>query len=287
MNTEKLVSLGSIAYQPLLVFYRSATNINVLSGLEGRRLAIGAEGSGTRTLTLLLLQTNGIVPGGNTQLLALDAEAAANALTNGTVDAVFLMGDSASTQVMRTLTHSEDIRLFDFAQADAYTRRFSFLNKIRLPEGSVDFGRNIPAQDVMLVGPTVELVARKGLNPVVANLLLDAAREVHGTPGLLQNWASSPHRSCSSSSSARTPPHALQVSALFFVSVPALLDRQPPQPRPRGLCADAAGAHPRAEVIARRVPLAETTSNLPLVPRPAETRARGRRRSDPGQRGRN
>jgi TRAP-type uncharacterized transport system substrate-binding protein len=186
-NGAKLVSLGSISYQPLLIFYRSATPLNLLSGLEGRRLAIGAEGSGTRTLALLLLQTNGIVPGGATQLLDLDARDAATALLDGKVDAVFLMGDSASGQTMRLLMHSEDVRLFDFAQADAYTRRFGFLNKVMLPAGSVDFGRNIPAQDVRLIGPTVELVARKDLNPGLSDLLLDAARNVHGNAGLLQN----------------------------------------------------------------------------------------------------
>jgi TRAP-type uncharacterized transport system substrate-binding protein len=186
-NTEKLVSLGSISYQPLLIFYRSATPISLLSGLNGRRLAIGPEGSGTRALGLLLLQTNGIVPGGTTQLLDLDAGDAASALLDGKVDAVFLMGDSASTQIMRTLTRSADIRLFDFAQADAYTRRFDFLSTIRLPEGSLDLGKDIPAQDVTLVGPTVELVARKELNPVLSDLLLDAARVVHGNVGLLQS----------------------------------------------------------------------------------------------------
>ena len=60
----KLFSLGSIAYQPLLIFYRSATPINLLSDFAGLRLAIGPEGSGTRTLALELLATNGIAPHG-------------------------------------------------------------------------------------------------------------------------------------------------------------------------------------------------------------------------------
>jgi TRAP-type uncharacterized transport system substrate-binding protein len=43
--TDKLVSLGSISYQPLLVFYRGAP-VESLSDLTGRRLAIGPVGSG-------------------------------------------------------------------------------------------------------------------------------------------------------------------------------------------------------------------------------------------------
>src|ERR1017187_1751856 len=48
VNTDKLVSLGSIAYEPLLVFYRSAEPLDLLSQFNGKRLAIGPVGSGTR-----------------------------------------------------------------------------------------------------------------------------------------------------------------------------------------------------------------------------------------------
>ena len=101
IKTDNLVSLGSVAYEPLLVFYRSATPLDLLSNLKDKRLAIGPEGSGTRSLASALLAANGIEPGGATVLLDLDAAAATKALLAGTVDAVFLMGDSASTQTMR------------------------------------------------------------------------------------------------------------------------------------------------------------------------------------------
>ena len=186
-NTQNLVSLGNLAYEPLLVFYRGTNAISLLSELAGKRLAIGAAGSGTHMLALTLLQTNGFTAGGATQLLGLDTEDAAQELMVGTVDAVFLMGDSASSQTMRTLLHTPGIHLLGFEQADAYTRRFNYLNKLRLPEGIIDFGRNLPAHDIWLIGPTVELVARPDLNAAVSDLLLEAAREIHGNAGLLQN----------------------------------------------------------------------------------------------------
>jgi len=188
----RLFSLGSVAYQPLLIFYRSSTPANLLSDLAGRRLAIGSLGSGTRALAITLLETNGIVPGSTTTFLDLDAEDAAKALLDGKVDAVFLMGDSASAQIMRTLLHSPGIQIFDFTQADAYTRRFGYLNKLELPRGSIDFGRNLPPHDVTLIGPTVELVARTSLHPALSDLLLEAAREVHGNATLLQRRAEFP-----------------------------------------------------------------------------------------------
>jgi hypothetical protein len=186
INTDKLVSLGSVAYEPLLVFYRSAAPVDFLSELNGKRLAIGPVGSGTRFLAFALLAANGIKPGGATVLLDLDAEGATKALLASTVDAVFLMGDSASTQNMRELLRTPDIRLFDFTQADGYARRIHYLNKLELPKGSIDLGENIPPHDVYLIGPTVELIARANLHPALTDLLLEAAREVHGRAALLQ-----------------------------------------------------------------------------------------------------
>ncbi len=192
MNIDRLDSLGSISYEPLLIFYRSPAPIGLLSRFSGKRLAVGPEGSGTRSLALALLAANDIEPGGATVLTDLDAEDAAKALLDGKVDAVFLMGDAASPKIMRTLLRTPGIRLFDFTQADAYTRRIGYLNKLELPRGSIDFGKDIPAHDVYLIGPTVEFIARTGLHPALSDLLLEAAHEVHGRSGLFKRQGEFP-----------------------------------------------------------------------------------------------
>jgi TRAP-type uncharacterized transport system substrate-binding protein len=182
----KLVSLGSLAYEPLLVFYRAASNITLLSELRGKSLAIGPPGGGTRALAMTLLNLNGIETNGPTKLLDFDAEKAAKALLAGEADAIFLMGDSASSTLMRQLLRNPEIRMYDFVQADGYTRRISYLNKLELPKGSLDFGKNLPGHDIYLLGPTVELIARKKLHPALCDLLIEAAQEVHGGAGLLR-----------------------------------------------------------------------------------------------------
>lgn len=183
-DAEKLLSLGSISYQPLMVFYRGAAR-SLLSDFKGKRLDIGEEGSGTRLLALTLLKMNGIEPGGATQFVSLPGDSE-RALLENKIDAIFVMGDSTSTDLMRRLLHTPGIRLFSFAQADGYSRRVSYLNKLELPKGSLDFGNDIPPEDTFLIGPTVELVARKGLDPALSDLLLGAAREVHGGPSLFK-----------------------------------------------------------------------------------------------------
>jgi hypothetical protein len=55
-----------------------------------------------------------------------------------------------------------------------------------LPQGSIDLGSNIPSHDITLIGPTVELLARENLHPALSDLLLEAAREVHGNGSLFQ-----------------------------------------------------------------------------------------------------
>ncbi len=192
LNTDQLVSLGSVFYEPLLVFYNGKAEVTRLSQFRGKRLAIDLPGSGTHALALSLFEANGIERGGSTVLRDLYAEDAAAELFAGKIDALFLMGDSASLQLIRKLLHTPGIRLMSFAQADAYSRRFGYLTRIELPEGSIDLGKNIPAHNVSLVGPTVELVARSGLHPALSDLLLEAAHEVHGGASLLQHQGEFP-----------------------------------------------------------------------------------------------
>jgi TRAP-type uncharacterized transport system substrate-binding protein len=186
VNIEGLKSLGSLFTQPLVIFYRGDRRIDQLWQFRGKRLAIGPEGSGTHSLAMKLLKANGI-DSRPTVLLELSGEDAAAALTAGKADAAFLMGDSATPAVMRSLVTTRGIRLMSFAQADGYLRRFPFLSKLQLPRGAIDLGKNIPAEDVELIGPTVELVARDNLHPALSDLLIGAAREVHGGPGMFRN----------------------------------------------------------------------------------------------------
>jgi len=183
---EHLVSLGSVSYEPLYFFYRSAKPLYLLSQFSGRKLSISPKGTGTRSLALALLALNGIEPGGSTTLLELDDEAAEKDLLAGKIDGAFMMSDSASTQTIRELLRQPGIKVFSFSQADAYIRRIRYLNKLVLPRGTIDLGRNIPDQDVLLVSPTVELIARADLHPALSDLLLEAAREVHSRAGRYQ-----------------------------------------------------------------------------------------------------
>jgi hypothetical protein len=186
VDVTQLVSLGSLFAQPLMVYYRGAEPVERLSQLAGKKVAIGPRGSGTRALALKLLKANEIeadAPG----LLELSGEEAASALIAGSVDAAFLMGDSATPKIMRRLRDTPGIEMMNFRQAAGYVRKFPFLSKLDLPEGAMDLARNHPPRPYQLIGPTVELVARKDLHPALSDLLIGAAREVHGRAGLFRD----------------------------------------------------------------------------------------------------
>jgi TRAP transporter TAXI family solute receptor len=184
VNVDTLFSLGYLYYEPLWVFYRGGRELDRLTQLKGSRIAVGAEGSGTRKLALQLLETNG-VDAKSATLLPLGGLSAVEALQSRKVDAVFLVGAERSAAVW-SLLYAEDVRLMSFAHADAYTRLFPHLARLTLPQGAIDMTRNIPARDVALVSPMATLVAHESTHPALIQLLLQAAQEVHSEAGIFQ-----------------------------------------------------------------------------------------------------
>jgi TRAP-type uncharacterized transport system substrate-binding protein len=186
IDVSHLFSLGSVLTQPLMVYYRHSEPVEMLSQLKGKRLAIGPEGSGARVLALKILKANDM-DGPPTVLRELAGEEAADELLAGKIDAALMMGDSATPAIMRKLRSNDTVEIASFRQADGYLRKFRFLSKLTLPEGAYDLGKNEPPKTLTLIGPTVELVARNDLHPALSDLLIGAAREVHGGAGLFRN----------------------------------------------------------------------------------------------------
>ncbi len=181
-----VVSLGSLFYEPLALFYRGRQPLTRLSQLEGRYLGIGTDGSGTRFLAAALLQANGIAPDAHTHFEPIEGSVAMHALLDGRVGAIFLSGDSATGANFKTLLLAPGIHLFNFVQADAYVRRFRYLDKLVIPAGTFDLGHDLPRQPTNLLAPTVELLAHSDLHPALVDLLVQAAREVNGHGNVLQ-----------------------------------------------------------------------------------------------------
>jgi TRAP transporter TAXI family solute receptor len=192
VSSEKagnVVSLGSLSYVPLWVFYRGDP-IDDVASLRGKRISVGPEESGTRALALTLLTANR-ADQAPTELLAFEREAAIEQLKQGKLDAVFLVA-TAEAPAIQKLAAVPGVRLLSFARGEAYVRRYPYLARLVLPRGAFDLAADIPEQDVVLVAPTANLVARDSLHPALAYLLMRAASEVHGRAGLLDRASEFP-----------------------------------------------------------------------------------------------
>lgn len=183
-DARDLESLGGIAYAPLWVLYRGDAEVSDLSALRGRRIATGEPGSGVSAVIGPLLAANGITPA-TSQLVELPFDAALAALLRGDVDVAFL-GEGPQHPAFIDALAQPGIRLMDFARADAYARRFPWLHELSLPAGTFDFERNLPHRAVRLIGATAMIAARDSLHPTIVDLLVDAAREVHGGNGVFE-----------------------------------------------------------------------------------------------------
>ena len=218
-DDEDLMSLAGLYYEPLWVFYRGPAELDHVSRLRGRRIAIGPEGSGTRPLALQVLELAGMDER-NSRLLDLDANRAAEALARGDIDVAMIVADTDS-QVISRLLHDKGLRLMSFAQAEALTRHLHFLSHVVLPEGGIDFAANLPARDVHLVAPTANLVVRDDIHPALITLLMQAATEIHGGAGLLRKAGEFP--------SAKGVDFAMSVDAeRYLKSGPPFLQRNLP-----------------------------------------------------------
>jgi TRAP transporter TAXI family solute receptor len=183
-HSDNLVSLGSLYFEPIWIFYRHAGDLGRLSQFKGLRIAPGREGGGTRRIAMKLLEQSGVSEN-NSRLTALGGEAAVQALQRGEIDAAFFVG-TADMPVVRKLLADPRVRPMSIDQAEAHTRILPFLHHLVLPHGAIDLEKNIPARDLDLLAVTATLVARDTLHPALTYLLLQAAREIHGDPGLFQ-----------------------------------------------------------------------------------------------------
>jgi TRAP transporter TAXI family solute receptor len=178
-----LLSLGSMFYEPVWVFYRGDKRLERLTDLRGKRVAIGQEGSGVRQLAQQLLEANEIPVGDH--LVPLSGLRAAEELQQGRIDAAFVIA-AEKAPVIQVLLRSPGIKVMNFSQADAYQRRFPFLTKVVFPHGVADLVRDFPPEDVTVLAPTANLIVRDDLHPALQSLLLQAASEVHGKSGFFQ-----------------------------------------------------------------------------------------------------
>ncbi len=189
-KSNRLQTLGSLYFEPLWVFYRKENTVRQIADLKNKKISIGASGSGTQALALAVLDKNGVNKN-SAALLELGPSAAFKGLLSGKIDALFLVA-SPNAPIVQQLLSSSQISILNFTRANAYSRIFSFLSVIQLPQGALDLGQNLPNKNVQLLASTANLVSHYNLHPALVSLLMQAAKEIHGKHGLFEKTSQFP-----------------------------------------------------------------------------------------------
>ncbi len=183
-DKERFESLGSLFLEPVWIFTRKQKPVKRFSELKGKRVAVGAAGSGTYLLAMQLLSAAGITES-NATLIRGDAAQAVTSLSQGEIDAAFFVA-SPEAPVIQSLFQKPTIELLDFDRAPAYARLFPFLTLVTLNEGMMNLEQNVPSHDTTLVAASANLAARTDLNPSLIPALLNAMTRVHRAGGVLE-----------------------------------------------------------------------------------------------------
>jgi TRAP-type uncharacterized transport system substrate-binding protein len=182
-EAPELESLGTVFYEPLWLFRRSEIGEGA-QALQGRRLSIGAEGSGGRALAQQIIERTRLdsIIG---ELSGFPPQAAAEKLIAGDIDAAFIV-TAWESPVVQSLLHAKGVEPSSAQRADAFVAIYPFLHKLVLPAGVIDLLTNRPPSDVVLLAPKASLAVRADLHPALQYLLLNAAVQIHSPPGIFQ-----------------------------------------------------------------------------------------------------
>ena len=179
-----LVSLGSVQFAPMWLFYRGEAfpRDNPVPDTMTRKIAIGAQGTNTRQLLERIAEISGEPLALRDNFFEYPHAEAKDRLIKGELDGMFIV-DGIDSPIVKELLATPGIQMFDFNLVDAYTKRLPFLDKVVVPRASIDIRRDYPPRDIDLLASSVTLVVEQDVHPTIQWLFLIAAREIGGQRG--------------------------------------------------------------------------------------------------------
>jgi TRAP-type uncharacterized transport system substrate-binding protein len=182
-EAPELVSLGTLFYEPFWVFSRvPPQNLPGGGTRAAMRVSFGPAGSGTNKISRELAAEVG-VDFDRIEVLELGPIDAGERLLKGDLDLISIVA-AWDAPIVRRLLLDHSVQLRDWPRADAHVALRPYLSKLVLPRGVADLASDRPPEDVRLVAGKASLIVRDDLHPALHYLLLEAASEVHGGPGV-------------------------------------------------------------------------------------------------------
>ena len=174
---KSFYSLGSIDYEPVWIFYRkSLGNLTSLQDLAKHRVGVGPTLSGRYVVTEKIFSLNKVEIKNNSNFISDKLGNQMGDFNNSKLDALIFIGQAHDPNV-RQLALNPHFKLFDFDEADAYTKHIPFLQRVVVPTGSFDIAARIPDKAFSLIAITTSLVVRKDTDPNVQLAILMAVKD--------------------------------------------------------------------------------------------------------------
>jgi len=191
-KSPDIASLGTVFYEPVWIFLRGTqpppTGVKRLASLH--RVSIGQPGSGTRALAEELIPAVGLSLSG-VEVVDMPPPEAGEALLRGELDLAMMVSGWDSPIVHRLLT-APGITTAPAPRADAQVALRPYLSKLTLPRGVADLAADRPPIDVQLIAAKASLLVREDLHPAIQDLMLEAATDVNGAPGIFNRGGQFP-----------------------------------------------------------------------------------------------
>lgn len=177
-----VVSLGSIQYSPVWIIYRGPERkgIEGLKKLLHQRLAVGAEQSSSHAIAGKIAQLHGIDLHPSQRVFAIPHTDAVAKLKAGEVDAAIIV-DSIDSSLISPFLCNEQFHVFNFSEAEAYTKRLPFLHVLSIPRGALNLNQQCPNKEIRLLGTSLNLLIQRDTHPVVQWIFLKAIRSINNT----------------------------------------------------------------------------------------------------------
>jgi TRAP transporter TAXI family solute receptor len=173
---KNIKGIASLYNEPIFVFYRKSLNINLLSDIKNKKVAIGSKGSGTYFLANKILEVNGITEK-DIKPNYLSSYDSAKKLINNEVDVAFIV-ISLDNNIVKELVYNKDISLFSFENYKAYKYHSFSLGNLKIPQGYYDIGKNIPSKEITLLTALATLACQETIPPRIVESLLISIKDI-------------------------------------------------------------------------------------------------------------
>ena len=183
---SKVQSLGSIAYEPVWIFYQKSLGkeITTLKDLAKYRVGVGPEKGGTRPLVKELFLLDGISIENNPNFVVDAYDKNDSDFMEGKLDAIVVVTPFLDPSIQKLLRDPRAV-LFNFDLAPAYVKKVSHIEEVTVPKASIDIQKMIPPKNVRVIATTTSLAVRKDFNKDLQFLMLVAMKNLNRNPDML------------------------------------------------------------------------------------------------------